>query len=58
VQKIKRPVAGFSIEFISSRVILGGKNPLLFDCNSSIAEESGEFVPIPTWPNNVGLTIK
>ena len=41
VQNTISPSAGLGIAFISARVILGGRNPLLFDFTSSNAELFG-----------------
>ena len=46
---IARPFAGFDNAACSSDVILGNKNPLVFDFNSKSAEVSGTSVPIPIW---------
>ena len=55
----KRPAAGEAIEFLWTKVILGGKNPLFVELICTLAEGSGEAVPIAMEsPRSVRLMIE
>jgi hypothetical protein len=58
VQKTISPSTGFGMALRCSKVIRGGRNPLLSNLTSRPADGSGALLSVlmPTWANNALLT--